>query len=252
MATTTNYGWTTPDDTALVKDGAAAIRTLGSSVDSTLKTQIDNTVASSIQKSLVTTKGDIIATTGASTPVRLGVGTNNQVLMADSTTATGVKWGTPSAGSLTQIATGSAPVGGTTFNISSIPSGYKHLYLELIDFQGSTNQRTQMRFNADAGSNYSSQNLEAGAFNNQSTQAQIDYVSPGTGNSDAYSGITIYNYTATTHVKLSWNVYSKATVSSGSGQTSGCWNNTAAITSITLLLAAGTYLAGSYILYGVN
>lgn len=36
MATTTNYGWTTPDDTALVKDGAAAIRSLGSSVDSSL------------------------------------------------------------------------------------------------------------------------------------------------------------------------------------------------------------------------
>ena len=36
MATTTNYGWTTPDDTALVKDGASAIRTLGSSVDTTL------------------------------------------------------------------------------------------------------------------------------------------------------------------------------------------------------------------------
>jgi hypothetical protein len=31
MATTTNFGWTTPDDTDLVKDGAAAIRTLGSS-----------------------------------------------------------------------------------------------------------------------------------------------------------------------------------------------------------------------------
>jgi hypothetical protein len=33
MATTTNYGWETPDDTDLVKDGAAAIRTLGSSID---------------------------------------------------------------------------------------------------------------------------------------------------------------------------------------------------------------------------
>jgi hypothetical protein len=36
MATTTNYGWTTPDNTAYVKDGASAIRTLGSSVDTTL------------------------------------------------------------------------------------------------------------------------------------------------------------------------------------------------------------------------
>jgi hypothetical protein len=33
MATTTNFGWTTPDDTALVKDGALAIRTLGQSID---------------------------------------------------------------------------------------------------------------------------------------------------------------------------------------------------------------------------
>jgi hypothetical protein len=36
MATTTNYGWTTPDDTSLVKDGASAIRTLGSSIDTSL------------------------------------------------------------------------------------------------------------------------------------------------------------------------------------------------------------------------
>ena len=36
MATTTNYSWTTPDNTAYVKDGASAIRSLGSSVDSTL------------------------------------------------------------------------------------------------------------------------------------------------------------------------------------------------------------------------
>jgi hypothetical protein len=36
MATTTNYGWTTPDDTALVKDGASAIRSLGSAIDTTV------------------------------------------------------------------------------------------------------------------------------------------------------------------------------------------------------------------------
>jgi hypothetical protein len=36
MATTTNFGWTTPDDTDLVKDGAAAIRTLGQSIDTSM------------------------------------------------------------------------------------------------------------------------------------------------------------------------------------------------------------------------
>ena len=35
MATTTNYGWETPDDTDLVKDGASAMRTLGQSIDTT-------------------------------------------------------------------------------------------------------------------------------------------------------------------------------------------------------------------------
>ena len=35
MATTTYYSWSTPDDTALVKNGAAAIRTLGSAIDQT-------------------------------------------------------------------------------------------------------------------------------------------------------------------------------------------------------------------------
>jgi len=34
MPTTSNFGWTTPADTDLVKDGAAAIRTLGNGVDS--------------------------------------------------------------------------------------------------------------------------------------------------------------------------------------------------------------------------
>jgi hypothetical protein len=36
MATTTNFGWTTPDNTDLVKNGALAIRTLGSAIDTSL------------------------------------------------------------------------------------------------------------------------------------------------------------------------------------------------------------------------
>jgi hypothetical protein len=36
MATTTNYGWETPDDTDLVKDGALAQRTTANAIDSSL------------------------------------------------------------------------------------------------------------------------------------------------------------------------------------------------------------------------
>lgn len=45
-----------------------------------------------IKKATFTTKGDTLATTGASTPTRLAVGTNDQVLTADSAQSAGVKW----------------------------------------------------------------------------------------------------------------------------------------------------------------
>jgi hypothetical protein len=43
-------------------------------------------------------KGDLIAGTGADAFSRLAIGTNNQVLTADSTAATGMKWATPAGG----------------------------------------------------------------------------------------------------------------------------------------------------------
>lgn len=48
MATTTNYGWTTPDNTALVKDGADAIRTLGSSIDTSMNTALGTKKAGTV------------------------------------------------------------------------------------------------------------------------------------------------------------------------------------------------------------
>jgi hypothetical protein len=86
MATTTNYGWTTPDDTALVKDGAAAIRTLGSSVDTTVKNLNPET-----------TLGDIAyRSSTANVNTRLGLGTAGQVLTVNSG-ATAPEWATPGA-----------------------------------------------------------------------------------------------------------------------------------------------------------
>ncbi len=48
---------------------------------------------SSLQPSLLTTKGDLLSATAASTPARLDVGSDGQVLTADSTQSTGLKWG---------------------------------------------------------------------------------------------------------------------------------------------------------------
>jgi hypothetical protein len=85
MATTTNYAWETPDDTDLVKDGAAAIRTLGSSVDTTTKALNPST-----------TLGDIeYRSSTANTNTRLAIGSTGNVL----TVAGGVPtWAAPAGG----------------------------------------------------------------------------------------------------------------------------------------------------------
>ena len=70
MATTTNYAWETPDDTDLVKDGASAIRTLGSSIDTTTKALNPSTTLGDIEYRSAT----------ANTNTRLAVGTSGQVL----------------------------------------------------------------------------------------------------------------------------------------------------------------------------
>jgi hypothetical protein len=148
MATTTNYGWTTPDDTALVKDGASAIRTLGSSIDSTLKTQID----AQIPDSLLTTTGDVIYASGASTPARLGIGSTGQVL----TVAGGVPTWAAAGGSqktFSLISTTNLS-GSASVTISSL-SGYDQFQIYIVSAgTGSAGSQFRFRLNGDTGSNY--------------------------------------------------------------------------------------------------
>lgn len=82
MATTTNFGWETPDDTDLVKDGAAAIRT----------------VANSIDTSFVDLKG----------------GTTGQILSKASNTDLDYAWITNDVGDITAVTAGTGISGGGT------------------------------------------------------------------------------------------------------------------------------------------
>lgn len=167
MATTTNFGWPTPNDTDLVKDGAAAIRSALNAVDTSMaelkggttgqvlsktsNTDMDFTWvaqddSNAIQNSIVDAKGDIIAATANDTPARLAVGTNGQVLTADSTASTGVKWANPAGGKILQVvsttktdtftSTSTSPVDVTGLSVSITPSSTSSTILVFVTVNG--------------------------------------------------------------------------------------------------------------------
>jgi hypothetical protein len=253
MATTTNYGWTTPDNTALVKDGAAAIRTLGSSIDTTLKAQID----AQIPDSLLTTTGDTIYASGASTPARLGIGTTGQVL----TVAGGLPtWATASAGGQTLISTTS--LSGTSVTISSIPSGYKHLQLVFQNMSANgTGDLIWLRINGVTAANsygYGIIKLEAGTIGNawgaNENRGFFTYsVNQATVYKQTQGTITLSDYGSSTTKQA--QMLMQGFTGAGAYQTLTWLNfvSTSAITSLTIGIDGGTtFSSGSVLLYGVS
>jgi hypothetical protein len=116
---TTNFGWVMPTSTDLVTDLPADFAIFGQAVDTSMaelkggttgqvlsktsNTDMDFTWvaqddSNAIQNAIVDAKGDLITATAADTPARLAVGTNGQTLVADSSTATGLKWASASGG----------------------------------------------------------------------------------------------------------------------------------------------------------
>jgi hypothetical protein len=114
MATTTNFGWETPDDTDLVKDGALAMRTLGNAIDT----------------SFVDLKG----------------GTTGQVLKKNSNTDLDFVWGTIAAGgkvlqvvassTATQVANSTSTFADTGLSATITPSSASSKVLVLVSQQG--------------------------------------------------------------------------------------------------------------------
>jgi hypothetical protein len=86
MATTTNYGWTTPDDTALVKDGAAAIRALGTAIDTTV---FNNASAGGKNYTLINTGGTSLS--GSTTTVSGISGKNSLAIFISGLSLTGTQ-----------------------------------------------------------------------------------------------------------------------------------------------------------------
>jgi hypothetical protein len=255
MATVTpNFNWPVPTSTDLVKDGATAIEALGDSIDASLvdlkggtsgqvlaknsNTDMDfswvaQDDSNAIQNAIMDAKGDLIGATAADTPARLAVGTNGQVLTADSTAATGIKWATPAVASsgLTLIQTTSTGGSVTAINFgsnaapvfSSTYDNYKIIFVGTA----STGLNPQMRMRADTtnatGANYDHQYLNAtgtSALAARTTGATFNEL-PAVSTTAASFTVDLYSpflTTATTYYSVGPSGISTISIQSFAGQ----------------------------------
>jgi hypothetical protein len=247
MATTTNYGWTTPDDTALVKDGAAAIRTLGTSVDTTTKNLNPST-----------TLGDIeYRSSTANTNTRLGIGSNAQVL----TVAAGVpSWATlPPASSMTLISTTS--LSGASVTLSSIPATYRNIYLVIY---GATNATAngRLRIAVNNTTNTVQQVFtEATGASGGAANANNDYAFEGNwartvSRTDANNSctVTFFDYANTSAYKTFISAYGAKDTNNDNviDVSGGIYRSNSAISSLVISNTGGNFSTGTVLLYGVS
>jgi len=198
----------------------------------------------------LTTKGDLYGY--STTNARVAVGTNGQVLTADSTAAVGVSWAT--GGGMTSLATGS--LSGASVSLTSISSSYNDLVLVIRNFLPATaNTSLQATFNSDSGTRYATEVLTQGTVTFTGTSARI---SQGSSNSVAQGLLVcrVPNYTNTTTWKyINIEGYSNNNTTTTSANTTfwnSIYNQITAISSIQLFPTSGNFTSGTYTLYGVK
>ena len=250
MATTTNYGWTTPDDTALVKDGAAAIRTLGSSVDTTTKALNPET-----------TLGDLAyRSSTANVKTRLGLGTAGQILQVNSG-ATAPEWAAaPSAGANWSLlnAGGTALTGATTITVSGISGKDKIMILVAAASSASTDAEINIRFNTDTGSNYYSygtylqygSTYSVGNYTyNSGANDKILFGAMGNNVANAVAGYCMITGCNASGVKVFQSVAGANGTNHVQNYLGGYYNSASTISSISMVSGTGNFDAGTVFVY---
>jgi hypothetical protein len=198
-------------------------------------------------------KGDLVPGTGADTFARLAVGANDTVLTADSTTATGLKWATPSSGGMTLIST--TALSGASVTLSSIPQTYNSLKLIIL---GATNATADGFFTIQMnGSNNFYLSVQEGATNYQllggGFTPQNTSLRTNADNSFVFD-VSAYTSTTTTNKPLSVQYFYVSTSGANWPSVAGgmSYINGAALTSIVISNTGGNLNGGTAYLYGVK
>ena len=201
-----------------------------------------------IPKSLIDAAGDLIVGTANDTAGRIAIGSNGTVLTSNGTTAT---WAAATTG-MTSLASGT--LSGASVVLSSISGSYVHLQLMISNFKPATDGATFfLRVNADSGANrYFNGVVGSSSFTFNSTGWQVSQPQ-GNASDNGTIVVDLYNYTKTGIWKTAQSI---ATTDSGgtnyySNQTL-IFNQTGAITGLTMLPSGGNFTSGNYTLYGVK
>lgn len=216
-------------------------------------------VNGSVPNSNYTTKGDILVASGVSQPVRLGVGANDTVLTADSTTGTGLKWATSSSGGMTLLST--TTLSGATTTISGISGSYTSLvgYISGVtnatangNFRILPNNATNLFSGYGIENNIVTQRIDQRLWlsSTNNTAETVDRT-----NANNFFFFKIDNYASTTAYKAveTYCIYYAQNSASNLGVANfGGLATNSAITSLVFQNSGGNLSTGTVLLYGVK
>jgi hypothetical protein len=222
---------------------------------------ITNDMATSIDA-----KGDLIAGTAADTYARLAVGTNGQVLTANSSTATGLEWqNSATLSNWTLLNTGgTALTAATTITVSSLSA--KQMLILIDAASAGSGDVITIRFNSDTAQNYTNFGL---IMNPQSTYNLTLW--RGVSNYSVSTSVALGALTNNTASTLDGAVFIDLTDKTGNHvfdvktaindggssdawhyNTKGIYEGSAAITSVSIISSGSNFDAGTIYIWGAN
>lgn len=215
----------------------------------------------------LTTKGDVWGYSTAD--ARIPVGSDGQVLQADSTQALGVKWGavpSGSGGATTLLASSVLAAPAASFDFTSISGAYSALLLEML-LRGATGagtfERVGVRFNNDSTANHYGWAFSgSSSASNAMTDTWIQ-LADAAGNGATAGAFGAYTshipfYAGASNSKIIHGTSFTDRLATGifGNSGGGLWTGTAAITRITILPATnvgGNWATGSAVsIYGLS